>query len=686
MSVQAGDANSMPTRLRYVARTKSGSLSTGREVTLVSLKKRKFVEGSEVVLQQSFFNPDPLDRVLRVTSGKPSPAKYPRNTQLENWLDPQTDMLRCAALVLAWTTSSVWKLFMHGPLIQIAPPNGCHFTKKTPNLQEVEITALLHCVGVSKGLPPFTVQLYGFLTVPPEVAVNLDANMPLAPLTDNSAIHYAMYTEKSNGLTLHAHLNEKFKNGDSLQLEEIITQVSIAIRSFQKYAGLVHNDLHLDNILVERRLDGDSMVVLCERQRFSFAAQGIFVRIIDFGEAAVVHPIREALVTSRFTANLTHDVLGNDIARLFICIVKWAIDKQNRDREGLKRSWTSILGEQVMQDVFHVLSNLTGDVVTAEIITEYLQSPNETLQFYPFDVGADVDLLLRHGSCARMFRVDDMDLFVTSYRGSSIFQEREKDIFCSARAIARFRSQFERPQPNRIKFSRQGVARAEVAIKYVFGIVKSNLAHKGILHSDDELYDDNFLLRLPGRSKKPALLHVQQTSVFYRRRVGWRLLVLFEQAVLLFLKLFFDIEQSDTVHKMANQMRERLDKLRLGEDGEFLHDISARHDKLLLASLLFSMTGDHEPFFKREQMASMFEIAGNKAEANQRCFHYMRRQATHVRDRIGFQGVSDGESLLVDAHRLSHGEVYQGAAVAGAPGFPTHLFELATNPLLYGGV
>lgn len=675
MSDQAEDVKNI-----FVSSSRQISLThCGSSLTVVGLKaKRASFRGGTTGPRTCFFSRDPLGRIAK--KRKVERSKYPQSKESaflklsqEKWsVDP--DKESCEENLAAFKRTIAWKFFedKHLNLANESPPEGTEtlHAKTTVCFGEVLITAALHCITVAKGLPPFI--------------------LPLRRIEKMKKNGYMTFVEKSRGSTLHEYLETRQRERKDLHLEAILTQVCLALRNFQKFAGFVHNDLHTHNIMIEERSDRDRFVVHTEGQCFVFPPEAPFVRIIDFGQSAIVHPLQNCTVSTVFTAPMMREILGTDIAKLTVCLVKWA---KTKCPEGKDTTWEDVLGGNVSADVLRVLSHISNDAVTSDTVAKYTSVKNKMHEYFPMKAGDSVDTVLREGACARLFIVplasaengDQKNRTVNSmcYHAASIFFERENDVWCSRNAICRYRTVLERrhlPPPVPLSWTHRSgndilVAQETVRVEYTH--VVEYMAKRGILQNAPG-YDDTRFSMEPVRQTFNFKLH--GTSAFYRRRVVWTLLELFQRGVLFFLRLFITDEREKDPHskRVFDELHEQVGK------------ISNRDDKNWPTSLfvlcLIAVTGSCDPFLERDYVRRVFSLENAEVSSmNHQIFQKAKIIAGAAHDTFRFGSKNGQDHLAVPAQWLTHADAYAENA-AGGDDFPPHHFALATDPLFYGRV
>lgn len=609
----------------------------GRRLTLVGLRAKK-TKAIQKECASGFFAPDPLRRVLgkRVApASKYDGAKKRRYSEVSG-----EDRRRCAEHVARFARTVAWRTFALGAAViegAAAPPGTDSFTKRTTSFAEIEISAALHCVTVAKGLPPFVFELQGF-----KRAEDGEFRVSVA---------------KSRGRSLQAYLDERLGLGLDLHLDAVLAQVCLALRSFQKYAGFVHNDLHTHNIVVEDRGDAACYVARLDGQWFSFPPDAPFVRLVDFGQSALVHPLRDRTCSSVFTGPIVRDVSCADVSKLMVCLVKWALS------QGKGRAWPDVLGRAAAEDVRAVMAHLTDGETTVDDVARYAATENVNSEYFPMELGTSLDALIREGACARAFAIPEPGRCRFS---ANIFFEREDDLFCSRRAIARFKDREAPFAIFEIELDRRVVPVATEAVREVFeSNVSACLGRRGIVRERSGVSWQ--VDRVDG---KPRVFHFQRTDAFLRRRAAWKMLELFQRGVLLYLKLFVARDVAGGVREPVARIRREVALFASGE-----HDAHARFFTLCL----IAVTGDCEPFFSRRRVADAF---GTEHAANATAYRSARNEAMKLYDSVRYGTACGRDGVRVPASSLTHEDAYED--VRAREDFPLYHFDLARNPLFYG--
>jgi len=646
-----------PPAPRYIAESREIEDEEARRFTLVGLraKKRKAAGDVRNVKKQNqgsarargFFAPDRLQRVLR-RSVTPS-SKYGglQKRQYSGVLD--ADKQRCLRNMAQFFKTKSWQTFLHGTEVEgdstpVLASSTDMFVKRTTSSAEIEIAAALHCITVAKGLPPFVLELQGFQKLHGEFRVSVT---------------------KSKGRSMQKYLDDRLALNQDLHLDAILTQVYLALRSFQKYAGFAHNDLHTKNIIIEERDDFECYVAHVDGQIFSFPPNVPFVRLVDFGQSAIVHPLRDRTCSSVFTGPIIQDVSCADVSKLMVCLVGWGV---HVTREGGDRSWVDVLGENVAQDVRMVMRCLTNGDTTNDDIARYVATGNKNSEYFPMELGTSLDVLIREGSCAAKFSILNPDDGRCSFV-ENIFYERDNDVFCSQRPIARFRNQAATSH-TMLDLDRKLVPLAtNVLRKFFETIVSPSLETRGVVRDRSGVPVRKYTM---GSS---TVFHFQQTDEFLRRRVAWKMLELYQRGVLLYLKLFVARGVSGHAHTAATKIRGEIAKLKLVG----VRDDERDNDLLLVVSLI-AVTGDYEPFFSRDIVVGKFNAEHH--DENMTVCRAARKQAMKIYDRVRFGTERDG--LCVPAKGLTHTDVYEGLQTSHKDDFSMYHFHIASNPLFYG--
>ena len=151
---------------------------------------------------------------------------------------------------------------------------------------EIMALATLEHVTTVKRLPPWVTKMldYGYGENPKD----------FLPFT----VHLAM---EPADVTLYDwlwhHLRKSYDKGSvdlygfQHALDGVFAQLVLALYAFQKYAGFVHNDLHLKNVLLQHRPGTGNMRYNSECISYVFDDAVPLMKLCDCGHAYVVHPI-----------------------------------------------------------------------------------------------------------------------------------------------------------------------------------------------------------------------------------------------------------------------------------------------------------------------------------------------------------------------------------------------------------
>jgi hypothetical protein len=151
---------------------------------------------------------------------------------------------------------------------------------------EVMALAMLDHIITIKRLPPWVTKMldYGY-------GVNSKDHFPY---TVN------LVTEKAD-ITFNKWLKRHLKNGyekNSVDLvnfqyalDGVFAQLVLALYAFQKHAGFVHNDLHLNNVVLQQRPGTGNMRYNSEDIFYVFHESVPLMKLCDLGHSHVVHPV-----------------------------------------------------------------------------------------------------------------------------------------------------------------------------------------------------------------------------------------------------------------------------------------------------------------------------------------------------------------------------------------------------------
>lgn len=615
----------------YVGREKRVVVD-GRILTLISIKrgdrnKRKRDGIEEVASSHSearseespAFCHDPFKRLMKKDTDKDAEARM-RETM--------SAVLQIRA----------WKNFLTGAL---EPEGGFsststkreEFSKKVESQAEIEVSLVLSCMTMSKGLPPF---------------FNFFRGHRLRYNSENRRYENHLVVDRVLGCTFREYLSSRDLTrlrDVRYQLQCVFVQVCLALSAAQKYVGFVHNDFHCENIMIQQQSDGDAMVFRTRERCFRFPEKTPRVRIIDYGQSSVVHPLHHRTIHS-FTGLMTQGTHGMDLARFCMRIVRWAQEVARRTPFG--GDWSTVLGDELTRDFCAVLRHVsTKSPPTPADIALHVASVNDNAEWYPFDVGDSPARVLREGACVRIFVVDTPREATCSF-WRNLYVERPDDVFDSACASSRFRSIEKNALPViRVPMPRHAVCDADKVVTNVYATLRPLMTKRGFFKiSGTEAYDDsdNFTMKDNG-VKKCRALFFQQTDARTRARAAWRSLVIFQKAVLLYVIVFVanDGEEAASIRKDLSAC--------VGQNASRQHI-----EEILVALCCYANAGEFS-FFEDVEIAllrkqeNFFREAGDLAS--------LRKKIVAMRDRVEFGETGKGGGLFVDAQKMTHEEVYK---------------------------
>lgn len=536
--------------------------------------------------------------------------------------------------------TQAWKIFLAGAsrptrgFATVDDPRE-EFSKKVDNASEVEVSLVLSCVTVAKGLPPFFNRFCGH-------AVRFDG--------ERKQYETRLVVDRVEGRTLRQYLSSLDIRVSTLDrvryvIQSVFVQMCLALSTMQKYVSFVHNDFHCDNVMIQDQWDGDAMVFLTGDRCYRFAEDTPRVRIIDYGHSSVVHPVHHRTVHS-FTGLLTQGLHGADLARFCVWIVKWAQGISRINQFGA--DWSAVLGNELATDIRAVLRHVTaaGTPTTGDIAT-HVSAVNDNVEWYPFDVGATPTAVLEEGSCVRRFLVGrPCDARCSFWR--NLYVERPDDIFDSSAALSRFWSTEKKAFPvARISLSRWAVCDTDAVLRNVHATLKHNMTARGILPaSGTDRHDDSNAYKTTNKdgTERCLALYFQKTDDRTRMRAAWRALVVFQKAVLLYLKAFV-ARKDEASESLRNEIRGRL-ATKASEQCR---------EEMLLALCCYANAGEFSFFDDAE--TSLMRTQGH-AFGESGDLASLRKKITEVRDRIEFGEKGEGGGLFVDAQKMTHEEVY----------------------------
>lgn len=535
-----------------------------------------------------------------------------------------------------------WKFFLAGvsrPTRGFATVDDPReeFSKRVDDASEVEVSLVLSCVTVAKGLPPFFNRFCGHVK-------RFDG--------EKKEYETRLVVDRVRGRTLREYLSALEIGSVGLDrvrylLQSVFVQVCLALSAMQKYAGFVHNDFHCDNVMIQDQSDGDAMVFLTGDRCYRFPEDTPRVRVIDYGHSSVVHPVHHRTVHS-FTGLLTQGLHGADLARFCVRIVKWAQETSRRKLFGA--DWSAVLGDELASDIRAVLRHVTGaEPPTTGDVATHVSGVNDNVEWYHFDVGATPTAMLEEGACVRRFVVDNpRDARCAFWR--NLYLERPDDLFDSSAAVSRFWSTEKKTFPVvGVRLSRWAVCDADAVVRNVYAVLKHHMVNRGIVSaSGTDGNDDSDAYRIKnkdGTTKRCLALYFQKTDDRTRRRAAWRALVVFQRAVLLYLRAFVS-EKDAASESLRDEIRLRL---ATKASGQF-------REEILLALCCYANAGEFSFFDDAE--TSLMRKQGH-AFGDSGDLAVLRKKIMEVRDRVEF-GENDGMGggLFVDAQKMTHGEVY----------------------------
>lgn len=529
--------------------------------------------------------------------------------------------------------TQAWKTFLTGVLdpeggFSSAATKPEDFSKKVESKAEIEVSLVLSCMTASKGLPPF---------------FNIFRGHRLRYNPENRRYENHLVVDRVVGFTFREYLSSRDLTrlrDVRYQLQCVFVQVCLALSAAQRYVGFAHNDFHCENIMIQQQPDGDAMVFRTQEKCFRFPEKTPRVRIIDYGQSSVVHPVHHRTIHS-FTGLMTQGLHGMDLARFCMRVVRWAQEIARRTPFG--GDWSTVLGDELTRDFCAVLRHVAAkSPPTPTDIATHVASVNDNVEWYTFDVGDSPARVLREGACARLFVVETpREATCTFWR--NLYVERPDDVFDSAFASSRFWSTEESVFPVvRVPVSRHAVCDADKAVKNVYATLSPLMTKRGLLKlSGAEMYDDseNFTTKENG-VKKCRALFFQQTDARTRARAAWRSLIIFQKAVLLYVTLFV----ANTGEGAASLRKD-------------LSDIftSKQHvEEFLVALCCYANAGEFS-FYEDVEIA-LLRQQGNRVDID---LASLRKKIVALRDRIEFGETGQGGGLFVDAQKMTHEEVYR---------------------------
>ena len=299
---------------------------------------------------------------------------------------------------------------------------------------EVMALAMLDHIITIKRLPPWVTKMldYGY---------GINSN-DFFPYTVN------LVTEKAD-ITFNKWLKKHLNNGydkDSVDLvnfqyalDGVFAQLVLALYAFQKHAGFVHNDLHLNNVVLQHRPGTGNMRYNSEDTFYVFHESVPLMKLCDFGHSYVVHPVtRDVSPGAWFGCPLGAVNNSTDLTKICIGMAR----SRPSTYEGERR--LSRFSEAMNRDLDAVLRPL-GDPISR---------CSKSMENFAFPMGSGFmtpKKLIERGCVVQRFvseseatyantfhelQDDDWDFASSKVQMAFMFRERETEVQASAYEFA----------------------------------------------------------------------------------------------------------------------------------------------------------------------------------------------------------------------------------------------------------
>jgi len=390
-------------------------------------------------------------------------------------------------------------------------------------------------------------------------------------------------------------------DGFKRRLDGVFVQILLALGGLQRHCGFVHNDLHTKNVLLKAR-EGTGPLVVHDGltgRRYVFEDDVPLVKIIDFGDAIVRHPETGRVVSARWTGHIQGFTNGADIRRLAIVLARHAGERAS-----------ALFSSELIADIVSIIDPIDGDVSVLDDIVASANANSNVERFgFPLTGFATPTKLLETGRVARRF-VDGGGQTTTHVAPKNIFHELPEDGWSSTRPFAWFARREFGVAPREYAPCRPLLPTTPPEIVKLRDHAVSALGKRLDV-------DPNFETRPERRDLDAVVAYGPSADTRTRRRVAWTGLVLFQRAVVFYLRTFVASELTGSVdvgdvggddaanitrliERRVNEIREMVDETvataNVTSDEERLKKKSEA-TRLMLRLCLVAACGGHGQFF-----------------------------------------------------------------------------------------
>jgi hypothetical protein len=523
---------------------------------------------------------------------------------------------------------------------------------------EIECAVVLDYVSKVKRLPPFVPQVLGY-----------EGQLKHFVRVGNQ-IQYTMrcdHIENRAGgefedPTLDAFLARTHFDGCLFRrrLDGIFVQILLALRGFQRTCGFVHNDFHTKNVLLKERPRSGPMVVHDETGRcYVFEDDVPLVKLIDFGHAAVQHPQDESgrTISGTWTAPLAALTNAADLYRLAVVLARTR-------RAGIDHEYSSAL----LADLVAVVDPDEGSLDALDAVARAADAnPNVERFGCPLASFATPERLLRDGKVAKGFMGDGNTYTIPK----NIFHELPRDGWDPAPAIARFKARERAVDGSPPRYVPASPLLFESPLELTrFARKCLGALRKRVdgLRTDVKGFDSENMVY--GARGPLETLHVKT-----KRRVAWTGLVVFQRAVVLYLKIFAALEKKDEADvRMPPELSRNVHaKARDALDATREIETADERTRLLLTFSLIAACGGYRHFLHVDVAETDATPPLTRARALVRQIHDALSREGHL--------VAPVEALPLDSVKARLYENVENGR--GMPKFVENLFEWSGNWSFY---
>lgn len=454
---------------------------------------------------------------------------------------------------------------------------------------EIECAAIVDHVVRVKRLPPFVPRYLGH-----DVRRSDDGRREECALRLEHVPAHRTSDGRRREPTLEAFVKDEIERardpeGHVRRLDGVFVQILLALSGLQRHCGFVHNDLHTKNVLLVPREGTGPLVVhdASSDRRYVFEDDVPLVKIIDFGDAMVRHPETGRVVTRRWTAHLQALTNAADLRRLAVVMLRHALP----------------FSDDMFADLVWIVDPTDGDVSSLDDLVASTNANDNVERFgFPIATFPTPSDVLARGRVARRF-VDETRETRTFPR--NIYHELPDDGWSSERPRAWFDARERRPL-DAYAPCRPLLPVSPPELVELRDHVLTSLGRR--LDVDPKV--DARRERL---DMEVAATYGPSADTRTRRRVAWTGLVLFQRAVVFYLKTFVSEEKtgrvdlrrgsrecarlvSRTVNEVLGTVAETVGALGTASDEE-RRKRRTESTRLVLRMCLVAACGGHGQFF-----------------------------------------------------------------------------------------